>query len=85
MSLLLFCMASWGQTLELAQAAQAASAMAEVARSKDIVWLALMTAIVSMGISLFKDWYIGRSISRLSETLAKRPCIYAPKHGHEGP
>lgn len=69
----LFAIPAWAQ---ISDAVKAASEAADIARQKDIVWLALIVAIVSMVISALKDYWIGRSVYGLREDLAKRPCFH---------
>lgn len=68
---------------QMSDVAKGASDLADLARQKDIVWLALIVAMVSMTISALKDYWIGRSVSGLREDLAKRPCFHEKSKGGE--
>ena len=57
-------------------------ALADIAKSKDVVWLSLTTAIASIGLSawLVKSWVqtireIVTSITELKDELRGRPCV----------
>jgi TRAP-type C4-dicarboxylate transport system permease small subunit len=78
LSALLFAIPAMAQ---VSDTVKVASDFADLARQKDIVWLALIVAMVSMTISALKDYWIGRSISQLREHLITRPCILVKKDG----
>ena len=53
----------------------------DLAAKRDIVWLALMTAMMAMGIGALKDYWLGKKIEALTGELKGRPCIYTKAAG----
>lgn len=56
-------------------AADAANHAAELGRQKDIVWLSLVVAIVSMMLAALKDYWVSKTLIELRDDLKHRPCV----------
>jgi len=49
---------------------------ADVAREKDVTWLALVTAIAAIAALVYKDSRYLAAINRLSDAMLSRPCAF---------
>ena len=62
---------------------RAADALAEKLSGESTTHLALLTAIVAMGMNALTVYFLGRAMSGLREDLAGRPCWYQGKNTHD--
>ena len=75
-AMLLYGTVAYGQLHETVQGVEK---VADIAKDKGVVWLALVTAIIALGVGVFKDVLFARAFTGLKDELAKRPCVYRAK------